>query len=34
MNSKPLDLVEFLMLLIDGLQSAVIDYMIGGAIAG
>jgi hypothetical protein len=34
MNSKPLDLVEFLMLLIDGLQSAGIEYMIGGAIAG
>ena len=34
MNSKPLNLVEFLMLLIDGLQSAGIEYMIGGAIAG
>jgi hypothetical protein len=34
MNSKPLDLVGFLMLLIDGLQSAGIEYMIGGAIAG
>ncbi|MEJ2709648.1 MAG: hypothetical protein P8074_18705 [Anaerolineales bacterium] len=34
MSSKPLDLVEFLILLIDTLQSAGIDYMIGGAIAG
>jgi len=34
MNSKPLDLVEFLILLIDALQSAGVEYMIGGAIAG
>jgi hypothetical protein len=34
MNSKPLNLVEFLALLIDALQSAGIEYMIGGAIAG
>ena len=34
MTSKPLDLVEFLKLLIDTLQSAGIEYMIGGAIAG
>ncbi len=34
MSSKPLDLVEFLVLLIDALQSARIEYMIGGAIAG
>lgn len=34
MNSKPLNLVEFLMLLIGVLQSAGIEYMIGGAIAG
>ena len=34
MTAKPLDLVEFLKLLIDTLQSAGIEYMIGGAIAG
>jgi hypothetical protein len=34
MISKPLGLVEFLILLIDALQSARIEYMIGGAIAG
>jgi hypothetical protein len=34
MSSKPLDLVEFLILMIDALQSAGIEYMLGGAIAG
>lgn len=34
MSAKPLDLVEFLILMIDALQSAGIEYMIGGAIAG
>lgn len=34
MSSKPLDLVEFLILVIDALQSTGIKYMIGGAIAG
>jgi hypothetical protein len=34
MSSKPLDLVEFLILVIDALQSTNIEYLIGGAIAG
>lgn len=34
MSSKPIDLVEFLILVIDALQSTGIEYMIGGAIAG
>ena len=33
MNERPLDLVEFLKLVIDALTSAGVDYMIGGAIA-
>jgi hypothetical protein len=33
MNSKPLDIVEFLKLVIDALESAGIEYLIGGAIA-
>ena len=33
MKDKPLDLVEFLILLLDALQSAGVDYMIGGAVA-
>jgi hypothetical protein len=33
MNSKPLGLMEFLILLIEALKSAGVDYMIGGAIA-
>jgi hypothetical protein len=33
MDSKPLDIVEFLKLVIDALESAGIEYLIGGAIA-
>ena len=33
MNAKPLDLVEFLILIIDALKSAGVEYMLGGAIA-
>ncbi len=33
MNSKPLDIVEFLKLVIDALESASVEYLIGGAIA-
>jgi len=33
MNSKPLDIVEFLKLVIEALESAGVRYMIGGAIA-
>ncbi len=33
MNQKPMDIVEFLKLMISAFDSAGIDYMIGGAIA-
>jgi hypothetical protein len=33
MNSKPVDIVEFLKLVIEALESAGIEYLIGGAIA-
>lgn len=33
MNAQPLDLVEFLILMIDALTCANVDYMIGGAVA-
>jgi len=33
MNSKPLEIVEFLKLMIDALESSGIEYLIGGAIA-
>ena len=33
MNPKPPDIVEFLRLVIDALESAGIDYLVGGAIA-
>jgi len=32
-NPKPLDIAEFLKLMLDALESAGIDYLIGGAIA-
>lgn len=33
MNSKPLDIVEFLKLMLSALEASGIEYMIGGAIA-
>jgi hypothetical protein len=33
LNPKPLDIVEFLKLMIEALESAGIEYMLGGAIA-
>jgi hypothetical protein len=33
MNSEPLDIVDFLKLVIEALESAGIEYLIGGAIA-
>jgi hypothetical protein len=33
MNTKPIDLIEFLHPLLDALQSAGIEYMLGSAIA-
>jgi hypothetical protein len=34
MNSKPLTIVEFLKLVLEALQAAGVEYLIGGAIAG
>ena len=33
MKTKPLDIVVFLKLVIDALDAAGVDYLIGGAIA-
>lgn len=33
MNEKPLDIVEFLQLVLDALEAAGVEYLIGGAIA-
>ena len=33
MKNKPLDIVDFLKLVIEALEAAKIEYLIGGAIA-
>ena len=33
MNTKPLDIVEFLKVILSALESAGVEYLIGGAIA-
>ncbi len=33
MNKRPLDIAEFLKLVIDALEAAGVEYLIGGAIA-
>ncbi|MBK7453914.1 MAG: hypothetical protein IPJ46_09445 [Anaerolineales bacterium] len=34
MNDKPLDITDFLKLILEALKASGIEYMIGGAIAG